>query len=283
MSEEFLKSIKLISVDLTRQEKKIARVVLSDPEKVQTMTILELAKKAKVGTATISRFAKHVGCVDFADFKSYLTTSNLIQAKRMSEGSILDEVITYYKQSLEETKSLISLSQLKKITRIIRKANRVYILGVGSSGYNALELNQRLMRMGINSCAVCDSSMMSIIDTIISPKDTILAFSVSGNTLEICDAVQKCREKGVVITSITAFSNSVLAKRSNNILLIKNTEKSPNYNFMNSQFTINYIIDLLTEILLEHPTYLKNMNKTVEEVLRIKEANKKQGSVKYFV
>ena len=33
MSEEFLKSIKLISVDLTRQEKKIARVVLSDPEK----------------------------------------------------------------------------------------------------------------------------------------------------------------------------------------------------------------------------------------------------------
>lgn len=276
MSEEFLKSIKLISVDLTRQEKKIARVVLSDPEKVQTMTILELAKKAKVGTATISRFAKHVGCVDFADFKSYLTTSNLIQAKRMSEGSILDEVITYYKQSLEETKSLISLSQLKKITRIIRKANRVYILGVGSSGYNALELNQRLMRMEINSCAVCDSSMMSIIDTIISPKDTILAFSVSGNTLEICDAVQKCREKGVVITSITAFSNSVLAKRSNNILLIKNTEKSPNYNFMNSQFTINYIIDLLTEILLEHPTYLKNMNKTVEEVLRIKEANKKQ-------
>lgn len=276
MSEEFLKSIKLISVDLTRQEKKIARVVLSDPEKVQTMTILELAKKAKVGTATISRFAKHVGCVDFADFKSYLTTSNLIQAKRMSESFILDEVITYYKQSLEETKSLISLSQLKKITRIIRKANRVYILGVGSSGYNALELNQRLMRMGINSCAVCDSSMMSIIDTIISPKDTILAFSVSGNTLEICDAVQKCREKGVVITSITAFSNSVLAKRSNNILLIKNTEKSPNYNFMNSQFTINYIIDLLTEILLEHPTYLKNMNKTVEEVLRIKEANKKQ-------
>ena len=276
MSEEFLKSIKLISVDLTRQEKKIARVVLSDPEKVQTMTILELAKKAKVGTATISRFAKHVGCVDFADFKSYLTTSNLIQAKRMSEGSILDEVITYYKQSLEETKSLISLSQLKKITRIIRKANRVYILGVGSSGYNALELNQRLMRMGINSCAVCDSSMMSIIDTIISPKDTILAFSVSGNTLEICDAVQKCREKGVVITSITAFSNSVVSKRSNNILLIKNTEKSPNYNFMNSQFTINYIIDLLTEILLEHPTYLKNMNKTVEEVLRIKEANKKQ-------
>ena len=276
MSEEFLKSIKLISVDLTRQEKKIARVVLSDPEKVQTMTILELAKKAKVGTATISRFAKHVGCVDFADFKSYLTTSNLIQAKRMSEGSILDEVITYYKQSLEETKSLISLSQLKKITRIIRKANRVYILGVGSSGYNALELNQRLMRMGINSCAVCDSSMMSIIDTIISPKDTILAFSVSGNTLEICDAVQKCREKGVVITSITAFSNSVLAKRSNNILLTKNTEKSPNYNFMNSQFTINYIIDLLTEILLEHPTNLKNMNKTVEEVLRIKEANKKQ-------
>ena len=45
---------------------------------------------------------------------------------------------------------------------------------------------------------------------------------------------------------------------------------------MNSQFTINYIIDLLTEILLEHPTYLKNMNKTVEEVLRIKEASKKQ-------
>lgn len=82
--------------------------------------------------------------------------------------------------------------------------------------------------------------------------------------------------RGGVITSITAFSNSVLAKRSNNILLIKNTEKSPNYNFMNSQFTINYIIDLLTEILLEHPTYLKNMNKTVEEVLRIKEANKKQ-------
>lgn len=82
--------------------------------------------------------------------------------------------------------------------------------------------------------------------------------------------------EGVVITSITAFSNSVLTKRSNNILLIKNTEKSPNYNFMNSQFTINYIIDLLTEILLEHPTYLKNMNKTVEEVLRIKEANKKQ-------
>lgn len=276
MSKEFLKSIKLIFADLTRQEKKVARIVLANPEKVQTMTILELAKKAKVGTATISRFAKHVGCENFIDFKSYLTTSSIIQAKSISESSILDEVIAYYKESLEETKSLISVSQLKKVTKSIRKANRVYILGVGSSGYNAQELNQRLIRMGINSYAICDSSMMSIIDAMILPNDVILAFSISGSTIEICEAIKKCRKKGIGITSITAFSNSVLGKLSNNILLIKNVEKSPNYNFMNSQFTVSYIIDLLTEILLQYPIYLKNMNKTIENILRIKEENKKQ-------
>lgn len=252
--------------ELSRQERKVALIVTQSPEAVQQMTISDLAKSAGVSTATITRFAKKMGCQNFYAFKLQLAESNKPQGPntQVNENDPLaDQVYNFYQKILTGTWQKLDTAKIKQAVTLITKARRLYLFGLGSSGYTANEMTQRLLRMGIAAFCMTDSHIMYISSGIVSPGDVVLAISLSGYTSDVNQSVRLAQSKGAKIISITADDKSPLAQLSDLSILVKNSDFVDNTRFVNSQFAIIYALDIITTSLLENDTYRQHMNQTV--------------------
>ncbi|MFD1671847.1 MurR/RpiR family transcriptional regulator [Agrilactobacillus yilanensis] len=252
---------------LSRQERKVALKVIQAPEQVQNMTISALAKTVGVSNATITRFVKKMGCSDFYTFKLQLAVVHAPAEPAVSEDRITDSVYNYYRRILTGTWERIDVDKLKETVQEIFEAKRVYLFGLGSSGYTANEMTQRLLRMGISAFCMTDSHIMFISSSIVQAGDLILAISLSGNTSDVNRSVELAKENGAKIVAITASSNSRLAALSDLTILVKNSNFVDNNRFVNSQFAIIYALDIITTMLLENDTYRERMNQTIELIM----------------
>lgn len=147
-----LNNIEAIFSTLSRQERKVALKVLQNPQEVQSMNITKLAKKAGVSNATITRFVRRMECSDFHDFKLKLAISAASSPEvpvSSESDSMGDKVYEFYQKVLQGTWKQLDTDTIHNIVHAITKARRVYVYGLGSSGYTAQEFTQRLIRMGI--------------------------------------------------------------------------------------------------------------------------------------
>lgn len=265
-----LNNIEAIFSTLSRQERKVALKVLQNPQEVQSMNITKLAKKAGVSNATITRFVRRMECSDFHDFKLKLAVSAASSPEvpvSSENNSMGDKVYEFYQKVLQGTWKQLDTDTIHNIVHAITKARRVYVYGLGSSGYTAQEFTQRLIRMGIAAFCTVDSHMMFIDSTIVNSDDVIIAISQSGNTDDVNVACSLAKQKGTKIISITGFYQSPLIELSTWSVVVKNSNFVDNTRFINSQLAIVYVIDIITMELMEKNEYNSTMNKTIELIM----------------
>ena len=119
----------------------------------------------------------------------------------------------------------------------------------------------------MNSTCVTDSHMMLMNSSIITEEDLVIGISISGETTDILQALRLAKLRGVSIIVLTAFSESKLAKLSDVYLLAYNSTFVNNERFVNSQFALMYVIDILSMKLLEDDRYQYTMLQTMETIL----------------
>ncbi|GAF40008.1 transcription regulator [Agrilactobacillus composti DSM 18527 = JCM 14202] len=249
--------------NLSRQERKVALKVMQTPSVVQQMTISKLANAVGVSNATITRFVKKMGCRDFYTFKLQLAGNHPSAQPTPAQAEISDQVYNFYQTILTGTLERLNLQDIKQAVADITQAKRVYLFGLGSSGYTVNEMTQRLLRMGIAAFAMTDSHIMYINSSIVSADDVVLVISLTGNTNDVNRAVKLAKAKGAKILAVTAFEDSPLASLSDLTILVKNSNFVANTRFVNSQFAIIYALDIITTLLLENDAYRAKMNQTV--------------------
>ncbi|WP_125565338.1 MurR/RpiR family transcriptional regulator [Companilactobacillus insicii] len=262
-----LKLIEDLLPSLSRQERKVAIKIIQDSEGVQKMSINTLAKNSGVSNATITRFVKKMNCKDFYELKLKLAGDKNSEPATIKSGSITDEVYSFYKNVLNDTWERLDIDQLRKIVEIISNGRRIYLFGIGSSGYTAMEMTQRLLRMGIAAFPMTESNLMSITSSIVDKNDVILALSSSGNTTGLNNALQMAKSNDATIIGITGIEKSPMYDICDYPVLVKNSNFVNNTRFINSQFALTYALDIITTMLLENDTYRTRLNHTVETVL----------------
>ena len=258
---------------LPKQERKLALFILQNPKLVQTSNITQLATAAKVSSATITRFSKRVKCTNFTDLKIKLSTATATSESAITSKkptSTTNKVYSFYNRVLSETLNKLDLDQLKTVVDLIKKARRVYFYGIGSSGYTSLEATQRLLRMGIPTFAETESQNMIITSSIITEQDLVIAISSTGNTVPILDAVKIAKKAKAKVVALTGFDVSPLAKLADIVITVQDTNYINDARFINSQFSMMYVIDIITTMLLENNKYNDRMAKTVNSVLNEK-------------
>lgn len=267
----FLSDLEDTIPSLPTQERKVALYIIQNPKKVQKMSITELASSVQVSNATITRFTKNIKCKNFTELKLNLASSKSSDEPDINpKDKIIYDVYNFYNRVLKDNWKNLNINQLKKVVKLIQVSNRIYIFGIGSSGYTAQEMNQRLLRMGISTFAVTESSSMYMTSSIMNADDLIIAISSTGNTEELNSAAALGKKSGATVVGITGFKNSPLAKLSDIPILVRNTNFMNDARFINSQFSMIYVIDLITTLLLENDKYRTRMEKTIDMVLNRK-------------
>ena len=252
--------------NFSAKEKNIADYILRESETINNINIIKLGKLTNTSGATITRFCKKIECDSFMDMKIKLGALKKDDSGLKEEG-ILNDVYFYYNKVIERTKQSISYEEILEVVKEIKKANKIYIYGVGSSGLTSIEMMQRLLRMGFNVSSISDSHMMIINSSIVSKDDLVIGISISGTTEEVINALKISKSNGAKIVSITSFEESLITKLGDINLIVYNTLFVDNKRFINTQFAIMYIIDLISMILLEEKELGNNMNKTIEAII----------------
>ena len=124
----------------------------------------------------------------------------------------------------------------------------------------------RFSRMGLNATCETDSHMMIIGSTVVREDDLIIGISNSGETREVIHALKNAKENDATIMAVSSISGSTLTKLADLTLLVHNSKFVNQEQFVNSQFPIFFLFDIVTLMLLENPQYRRNMQKTIQEI-----------------
>lgn len=250
------------------KEKSIASYILQQSENINNINITKLATITGTSGATITRFCKKIDCDSFVDMKFKINSLKKVKEVEEDDDGILSHIYSYYNKVIEKTKKSISMEQILNVVKEIEQANKIYIYGVGSSGLTASEMMQRLLRMGLNVYSITDSHMMIINSAIASEKDLVIGISVSGETQEVVNALKISKNNGARIVTITSFPDSQVAKLGDINFLVYNTLFVDNKRFINSQFAIMYLLDLISMVLLEEEDFNNNMKTTIAAITK---------------
>jgi DNA-binding MurR/RpiR family transcriptional regulator len=267
MSLGILDEIQEQYMSFSLKEKDIAKYILQKGNEIKNINITELAKVTGTSSSSITRFCKKINCDSFVDMKIKISSTQ--QEIPLKQGEkIFDDVYDFYNKVISNTIKIIEKEKIIKVVNLIKSAQRISIYGVGSSGLTVIEMAQRLLRMGLNVTSITDSHMMLINSSVTSNVDLVIGISTSGNTKDVVNALRISKRNNGTIVSITSFADSEIAKISDTTLFVYNSSFVDNNRFVNSQFAIMYLIDVISMMLLEDETLNRKMNKTIEAILK---------------
>ncbi len=268
----------------TSAEKKVAEYILrSDPSETVKLTITELAERCKVSEATVIRFLKKLGYVSFQELKlsmaleyspeksAEIQQGEDIAIKKDDEvKTILNKILVGANRSLENTRSIISVSKLIKAANLIRSAERIEIFGVGASGAVANILQYKLVRSGYPAYYISDSHIQSMSASIMKPTGLVIGISQSGSTKDTVDVLAIAKERGASTIAITDHEFSPISRYSDVVLVTFSGENPVRMGAGKSIFAQLYVIEVLIAILytMDYEKSMKAGERTAEAVAK---------------
>ena len=211
--------------ELTETEQKVASYVLANAEAVTQMTAKELAEQCGTVASAVIRFCKSVGRDGFSELKIALAkelgTTRTDPSEKMpafcendTTSDIFSKVFGSGIRTLQDTLQMLDLERMEKIVQTLRRANRVLILGVGTSSVIAVDAQYRFSQLGLPAIACTDVLFMNVSAINLQKGDAVLCISHSGRTRGVVDAMRHAKDAGATAIAITSFAGSPLAKES---------------------------------------------------------------------
>lgn len=237
--------------NLSVTERKVADAILEDIAWAAAATVDQVATKASVSIATISRFARSVGCDDTRDLKMKLAQATAV-GTRFLDNSAPAEESTFYARIYADIESTLrahlptfSESLFEAATKIIRSARMTYVFGMGgASAALAQEMQSRLVRLGYPVAAYSDAVLLRMVAATLDERDAVVFLSASGLTPEIVGCARIVKQYGAPIVALTD-PTSALAEMADVVVPIRTDETDFIYKPSASRYAMLLGIDLL--------------------------------------
>ncbi|BFK86440.1 MurR/RpiR family transcriptional regulator [Pseudoflavonifractor sp. DSM 107456] len=141
--------------ELTRAEQKILDYINTNTDAFLFSSIGQLARRLGLSDATVSRFARHVGCTDFKELKSLVVEQAAGPAAKMagtlSQDGGFSPIAWLERQQLYLQKTAQQLDQVEfdRAADALVSARRIFLHGKNASSSLANMLAFRLRRLGL--------------------------------------------------------------------------------------------------------------------------------------
>lgn len=210
---------------------KIAEQVIADPAQMTSLTLVELADRARVAPATVTRFCRALGYSHYRALRIAIAAEigRAEQARWELDlgrdilpedpaGRVLEVLVGADIRTIQETAAQIDVESAEKVARLVADARRVDMFGVGGSWLSAAEMQMRLERIGIAAWARCDVHSALTSAALLTPEDVVIGISHSGRTSETLEVLALARKQGATTVALTSIPRSPLAEVANLVL-----------------------------------------------------------------
>jgi DNA-binding MurR/RpiR family transcriptional regulator len=242
---------------LARAEQRVAKVVLDNPGSVARRSITEVADAAGTSETTVTRFCKAIGVGGYPELRIALaadTARTEARAERDLGGEIgpddeLAQVVTKVTfadaRAVEETADQLDVPTLQQVVDVIAAAGRVDVYGVGASAFVALDLQQKLHRIGRVSFAWNDTHIMLTSAAVLGSGDVAVGISHTGATTDTVEALRTARQHGATTVALTNFPRSPISEVADLVLTTAARETTFRSGAMASRIAQLTVIDCL--------------------------------------
>lgn len=208
--------------DLTPNHRRVAEYVVSNPFLVATMGIEDLAQAVSVSAATITRFVRHLGLRNYAEFRAIAIQQyrdllqpieNVDRAQHRSTDEVVGQTLASAGTNAEELGEGLSPQKLEALVDRMAAAGNVGMLGFGSSarclGYLS-GLTEPFLRNQILLDGTGGQERMARLIGRMGPHDLVLAMSLPRYSVATLEFLRLARAGGVPCIAFTDSEHSPL-------------------------------------------------------------------------
>ncbi|MGV2398812.1 MAG UNVERIFIED_CONTAM: MurR/RpiR family transcriptional regulator [Klebsiella aerogenes] len=256
---------------LTATEKRIAQFILDDVAAAAEMPIAELARLTDTSQASVTRFARALGCKDVRELKMKLAQSLAIGQRFILDVPDLEGVQGIYESIisvLETNRRALDLAALKRAVEWISDARQVLALGMGGgSTICAQEIQYRLFRLGLPVVSQSDGLLVRMMSSAVTAKDVVIVLSLGGYTKEMIESAAIARQYGAKIVAITP-PETPLAAPADIVLPLLVSENDYIFKPSASRYAMLAMVDVLaTELAMANKPQAKDRLRRIKLAL----------------
>lgn len=219
---------------LTPLEGKVASAILDRKDIDEATPLKEIAKVTGVSEAMVVKVAKKLGFAGFREFRQglvdyYRSDTAALHSEILADdgaGEIVQKVFRTAMQALEETFAILDLEAFERAADFLHRARQRDFYGLGGSAQIARDVSHKFLRIGIRTNLFDDAHMMIMSASLLGPDDVVVAFSHSGSTSAVLEAVELARRNGARIIAVTNYAESPLASMAD-VMLCSTAQNSP--------------------------------------------------------
>ncbi|MFZ5449084.1 MAG: MurR/RpiR family transcriptional regulator [Thermodesulfobacteriota bacterium] len=211
--------------------RKVADVILKQPEMAIYASVNEVAAAAAVSEATVMRFCRILGFKGFQDFKIALAREMVIPSARHHEAitaeddvALVRKVFQINSAALQDTLEILDFEAIHNAAQFLLNARHIMVIGVSGSGPAVIYAGNRLLLQGLTARTYSDFYLMLMAASLLSSEDVLLAISNLGTTREILETAGIAREREARVICVTNNSLSPLARISSPALITASRE-----------------------------------------------------------
>lgn len=218
--------------NLRPTEQRIARLFLDEPERAASASIADIAAMCDTSTTSVVRFYKRLGYERLTELRLDLAEQTAHERAAVAgfghvSGDIdqsdqLDDIITKVARnetlSISDTAANLDVEALRRAVAAIVGSRRVDAFGVGASSFVALDLQQKLSRIGRVALAWTDAHSAWTSAATLDDDCVAVAITHSGATTDTVEYLEVAKARGARTLAITNFRESRVTRHADIVL-----------------------------------------------------------------
>lgn len=241
--------------------RRLAAVILEDIEYASRASIAELSARARVSEPTVTRFCRALGCDGIKDLKHtlaqvmalggpYLYPKPLVRDER--DARIVATVADGAARVLSQMRDTVDMPTVGRVAEMLTEARQIVIFGSGGvSSMGAVEMHNRLFRLGLSAVPYTDGQMQRMAAAVCTRDSVVIAISLSGEVPSVVQALAVARQYGARAVAITEPASS-LAREAEVLVPFAIPPDDQIYKPTSGRYGLLFVIDLIATATAEH-------------------------------
>lgn len=247
-------------------ERRIADFLLEEAHLLRDYSSQQLANALKISQSSVVKFSQKLGFKGYPDLKYSIgeavargdgadgnggATANG-EPVRDDPHAALAESLWYIKTRAEQETRLINPSAgIDAIARLIGKAGKVFLIGLGEDGIPARAFAMRLSLLDILTVHHFDAVLMTASIATATKADVLLVFSEHGQQSNLCKISRQFRERHGKVISVTRHSANPLRAHADHSLLVSAHDERAHIEPLIYQSALRHLLDMIFVLLCE--------------------------------
>jgi DNA-binding MurR/RpiR family transcriptional regulator len=255
--QTLLDHVRALTPALAPAEQRVAAAVTDDPAGAAARTVSGLAAQCRTSETTVIRFCRAVGFSGYPELRLALAAAAQAAAPAAWQdvGSdigpadtpeeIIKKIAYADARAVEETAARLDTATLTAVVNAVVAARRIDVYGVGASAFVALDLQQKLHRVGRAVYAWQDPHIAVTSAALLRRGDVAIGISHTGATADTIESLAEARKRRAVTVAITNFPGSPISRVADHVLATAARETTFRSGAMASRIAALTVVDSL--------------------------------------